>query len=176
MNVREATREDLPGIARVHVDTWRTTYSGIVPDEYLAHLSYSDRQQRWEALFIEAAADTTKFILVAEDDGQIVGFANGGPARETDLGDSEIYAVYVTAAYQGRGHGRRLINRLATLLRDAGFKSTVVRVLAHNPSRRFYEALGGRHVSSEEISVAGVALEERIYAWPSLRALLQNSK
>jgi L-amino acid N-acyltransferase YncA len=147
-----------------------------MPDGYLADMSYSDRQERWETLFNEADADATKFILIAEDHGEIAGFANGGPARETDIADSEIYAIYVSTACQGKGHGRQLINRLATLLLGAGFKSAVVRVLAHNPSRRFYEALGGRHVSLEEISVGGVALEEMVYLWPSLRALVQYSK
>ena len=40
MHIREATLDDVPGIARVHVDTWRTTYPGIVPAEHLAGLSY----------------------------------------------------------------------------------------------------------------------------------------
>ena len=31
MHIREATLDDVPGIARVHVDTWRTTYVDIVP-------------------------------------------------------------------------------------------------------------------------------------------------
>ena len=31
MRIREATPDDVPGIARVHVDTWRTAYVDIVP-------------------------------------------------------------------------------------------------------------------------------------------------
>ena len=42
--IRPATLEDAPAIARVHVDTWRTTYAGIVPDEHLAKLSYERSQ------------------------------------------------------------------------------------------------------------------------------------
>jgi hypothetical protein len=57
------------------------------------------------------------------------------------------------------------------LLREAGFKSAAVRVLSQNPARKFYEALGARYVSSDEITVAGVRLEEELYAWPSLNAL-----
>lgn len=176
MNVREATRDDVPAIARVQVDTWRTTYTGVMPNEYLARLSYEERQRRWETNFDEAAADESKFLLVAEDDGEIVGFANGGPARETDLADSEIYAIYVSAQRHRRGHGRALISRLATMLKGAGFTSVIVRVLAHNPACKFYEALGGRNASSEEIVFGGVALEELIYHWPSVRTLLHNAK
>jgi hypothetical protein len=39
MLLREATLKDVPVIARVHVDTWQTTYRGIVPDSYLAQLN-----------------------------------------------------------------------------------------------------------------------------------------
>ena len=48
--VREAMPCDAAAIARVHVDAWRTTYRGIVPDEYLSSLSYEKSQQRWERL------------------------------------------------------------------------------------------------------------------------------
>ena len=36
--VRPAVRDDLPGIARVHVESWRTTYAGLMPPDYLAGL------------------------------------------------------------------------------------------------------------------------------------------
>ncbi len=47
MRIREATPDDIPGIARVHVDTWRTAYLGIVPAEHLAGLSYERSEARW---------------------------------------------------------------------------------------------------------------------------------
>ncbi len=40
ITIRPAVAADAAAIARVHVDTWRTTYRGIVPDEHLAKLSY----------------------------------------------------------------------------------------------------------------------------------------
>lgn len=41
LRTREARFEDARSIAAVHVDTWRTTYAGIVPDDALAALSYA---------------------------------------------------------------------------------------------------------------------------------------
>ena len=43
--IRAAQLEDAAGIARVHVDSTRTTYKGIFPDAYLATLSYSRQEQ-----------------------------------------------------------------------------------------------------------------------------------
>ena len=65
--VREATPADAPGIARVHVDAWRTTYRGLVPDSYLAGLSYADRQTMWERIL--TTPDRKSFIYVAEAAG-----------------------------------------------------------------------------------------------------------
>jgi hypothetical protein len=44
--IREARTEDIAGIAKVHVDTWQTTYAGIVPDEHLANMTYSSYENR----------------------------------------------------------------------------------------------------------------------------------
>jgi hypothetical protein len=47
MIIREITYNDVPAIAQIHVDTWRTTYQGIIPDKYLATLSYQKRESGW---------------------------------------------------------------------------------------------------------------------------------
>jgi len=31
-------------IARVHIDTWRTTFAGIVPQDYLDQLTYAESE------------------------------------------------------------------------------------------------------------------------------------
>ena len=38
--IREAHPNDGPGMAKVHVDTWRAAYRGILPDDFLDGLSY----------------------------------------------------------------------------------------------------------------------------------------
>ncbi len=79
--IRTAQFEDAAGIARVHVDCWRTTYKGIFPDDLLARLSYEGREQSWQ----RALSDPAQITFAAEDEaGKIVGFINGGPEREGD--------------------------------------------------------------------------------------------
>jgi len=58
--VRRATPADAAGIARVHVDAWRATYRGIVPDEHLDALSYEGRQGMWSRI-LEANNDHAVF-------------------------------------------------------------------------------------------------------------------
>jgi len=40
IEIRRATPSDLAGMARVHVETWKTSYRGIVPDAHLDALTY----------------------------------------------------------------------------------------------------------------------------------------
>ena len=180
--VREARPADVPGIARVHVDTWRTTYRGIVPDDYLDALSYEARERLWtralERLAAAGEAGGTGNphaggLFVAEaPGGEVVGFASCG--REA-TGDpqypDELYAIYVLDAWQGQGLGRRLARAVADRLAAAGLHAMLVWVLADNPMRRFYEALGGRLLREKKVEIGGVALVEVAYGWPDTAAL-----
>ena len=44
--IREAAVNDATAIAQVQVESWRTTYAGIVPDAFLASLSVETRAER----------------------------------------------------------------------------------------------------------------------------------
>src|SRR5712692_5946303 len=164
-SIREARCGDAAGIAQVHVDAWRTTYRGIVPDDHLANLSVARHERFWA----EVTCDATRaeFVYVAEDaDNQIVGFASGGPERTGHAEyKGELYAIYLLAAYQQQGIGRRLSAAVAARLLRNGFDTMLLWVLADNPSRRFYEALGGQVVMSQLITLGGVALAEVAYGW-----------
>lgn len=173
MVVREASLDDAPAIARVHVDTWRTTYRGIVPESVLANLSYEKRENSWVKM-LSNAAENNHFIYVAEDEaGQIVGFADGGAERDKDpIYKGELYAIYILKAYQRQGIGRRLNLSVVEKLFQAGFHSILVWVLADNPACQFYEALGGQKVYQKQIEIGGVMLDEVAYGWTNTAVLL----
>ncbi len=172
ITIREATPEDAPGIARVHVDSWRTTYRGTMPDSLLDSLSYESRGQRWKQVLSDPASPG--FTYVAQHrSGQIVGFASGGPDRdEHPHYQGELWAIYLLEEYQGRGIGRRLARTVVRRLADMGMHSMIVWVLADNPARRFYEALGGQYVGERDIEIDGVKLREVAYGWTDTRHLL----
>lgn len=48
MEIRKAILADAASIAKVQVDSWRTTYQGIVSEEFLSAMSYEDREQKWK--------------------------------------------------------------------------------------------------------------------------------
>ena len=171
--IRAANLADAGSIARVHVDSWRTTYEGIVPSDYLAGLSYRDRQSMWnDALTKDHFAAG---IAVAETEcGDVVGFASWGPEREGDsIYPAELYAIYILQERQNMGLGRRLVSTVAKRLLADGVDSMLLWVLEDNrPACRFYESLGGERVGRKRVTIGGVDLEEVSYGWKDLTRLV----
>ncbi|HZR38997.1 MAG TPA: GNAT family N-acetyltransferase [Ktedonobacteraceae bacterium] len=168
--IREARVEDAEGIARVHVDSWRTTYRGLMADEVLDELSYERREQMWVGIL----SGDKNFTFVAEDEaGRIVGFIDGGPEREGDpVYKGELYAIYLLEECQGSGLGRRLTRALVEKLIEAGFSTMLVWVLVTNSARHFYEALGGQLVKMKKDERDGYTLDEAAYGWLDIHTIL----
>jgi ribosomal protein S18 acetylase RimI-like enzyme len=164
--VRPAETDDAAAIARVHVDTWRTTYRGLLSDDFLAALDDAGYEQRWR----RTLTDGTGRVYVADDGRSIVGFASGGPERAGEDGfTGELYAIYVLQEAQGHGHGTRLVRAVAQGLRDMGLADMIVWVLRDNgPARHFYERLGGVYVRTQPITIGSALLQEVSYGWKSL--------
>jgi GNAT superfamily N-acetyltransferase len=170
--IRPATERDVDAIARVHVESWRSTYQGIVPDAYLAGLRVEDRAAMWRRVLGEYADVHAVFVAEMPDAG-VVGFASSGPTRDNSLPfDRELYAIYLLAEWHGRGLGRQLIRAIVADLAALGTGSLCLWVLAANPSRGFYERLGGRALRTQQIEIGGATLDEVAYGWDDLMILL----
>ena len=166
--VRQARIEDADSIARVHVESWKTTYAGIVPDAYLSSLTAEPRATMWREWLNAGNA----LVFVAEDETGVFGFANGGRSRDAIEGyDAELYAIYLLQQKQKQGVGRSLVRKLTQALRSKGFRSLIVWVLAKNPSVNFYLSLGGSLVAEKQIEIGGVQLTEIAFGWTSLDEL-----
>jgi GNAT superfamily N-acetyltransferase len=171
-SIRAAVQTDAYGIAQVHVESWRTTYAGILPDAYLAGLDQSLRTRLWQEWLAGPTA-----IFVAERDGLVVGFAHAGPNREpTESCDAELYALYLLKEAQGIGIGTALLRATATELVARNFKGMAVWVLEQNRSRMFYERTGAYLTATKVIEIGGVKLMEVYYAWPDLAKLTGPSQ
>ncbi|TKC15313.1 GNAT family N-acetyltransferase [Robertmurraya kyonggiensis] len=164
-NIRKADLSDAKGLAKVHVDSWRTTYQNIVPDDFLNGLSYNNFEQRWIRNIPNGG------VYVAEtESGEIVGFSSGGKERSGKYTGfvGEIYAIYILKEYQGQGIGRELVKPIAVELKEMGFNSMLVLVLRDNPSRHFYEALGAKYIEEVEVEIGGKWLPELVLGWENV--------
>jgi GNAT superfamily N-acetyltransferase len=166
-SIRAAVLNDAAAIAYVHVESWRTTYAGIVPDAYLVSLDEALRAKLWREWLVGETV-----VQVAEMQGRVVGFAHGGPNREPlEKCDAELYSIYLLKEAQNRGIGAALLQAMAAALVERNLKSMSVWVLEQNRSRGFYEKSGAHLAASKVIDVGGAKLMEVAYAWPDLKAL-----
>lgn len=169
--IRRAQPRDAGEIAQLHVATWRTAYTGILPDTMLLGMSPAAEQRQWSRLI--ATTDHQFAVHVAEaEDGRLRGYGSAGSARPSGLPFAgEVYTLYVTPDHQGQNLGRRLLFAMFAQLRAQGFGSALVWVLAANPSRFFYHAMGGALAAERRERHFGAMLDEQAYGWPDLETL-----
>ncbi|WP_434993532.1 GNAT family N-acetyltransferase [Arthrobacter sp. Ld5] len=139
--IREATRADAAGFARIQIDAWRATYSGILPADYLARLDLWRLTAVWEQRLGSAAGAVRQLAVCV--DGGIVGWAGfGEPRDDVDDGTGELHAINMDPAHWSRGLGSFLFTRVARELVGMGYSRAYLWVADGN-SRAL--AFYGRH-------------------------------
>ena len=171
--IRAARVDDAQPIARVRIDCWRTTYRGLIPDAYLDAMEIDASAALWTRV-LSAATDRAS-VFVADDDGEIVGFAAGNPLEEPRHGlDAELSAAYVRRDHQRAGIGRRLVDAVARAQRARGARGLIVWVIAGNKAARaFYEGLGATLLIEQPFEWDGMPLVEAGYGYSDLDALIR---
>ena len=90
-------------------------------------------------------------VLVAEDGGEVVGFASFSPYRDRPAYSTTVEdSVYVRRDQQGKGVGKLLLGELVTLARSHGFHAIMARIVGgHDASIALHRALGFEFVGTE---------------------------
>lgn len=164
--------EDAAGIAKVHVDSWRTTYKGIIPDDFLSKLSYEQRTKLWDRIIPEEG----NYVVVAEaSEGRIIGFASGSK-RDTNTvpNSSDLTSIYLLEEYQGQGIGKQILKHIFLHFKSLGYQKIFVDVLADNKTRHFYEYYGAKLFNKTQINIGGKDLDELIYEWDNIGEVLEK--
>ena len=177
--IRPATERDAAGIAKVYVDAWRSAYAAILPHRVLLGMS-CERQTREWTWVIRNRADAQQVIVAAEGDHAVVGMTSFGPARpsaspaggrfagEREAKVGEIYTLYVRPEFQERGIGRALLTAAFTAMVGKGYGCGFLWVLRDNPSRYFYERVGGTIIAERQERLWGCVTDQICYGWPDL--------
>jgi GNAT superfamily N-acetyltransferase len=178
--IGRATVSNASDIAKVYVDTWRATYAGVVPDKSLLGMSYERQAAEW-AWLIRNRCDAQPVIVASEVGHGVVGLTSVGTSRMAgrpvhgifaDARVGEVFTLYVRPEFQERGIGRQLLAGAFALLSERGCGRAVVWVLRDNPSRYFYERMGGAAVAERRERIGGRELDEVAYGWPDLTKAL----
>ena len=134
--LREALREDIPAMHRVRLAVVenRLRTRVVTEEDYLGYLEAHGKG--W----------------VAEDGGQVVGFAVG------DARDGNIWALFVDPRHEGQGHGRRLHDAMVAWLWGRGLSTLWLTTEPGTRAQRFYETAGWKHAGA-----AGAALRFELH-------------
>jgi ribosomal protein S18 acetylase RimI-like enzyme len=184
ISIRRARASDAVAIGAVQVATWRSAYAGILPDRFLARMSVPR-----QAAHYDAAIRSSTAVFVASASGvdvppgsgsRIVGFSTAGRTRGGEiagqrLAEGEVETLYVLDDWRDRGVGRKLMRAAAVHLAETGCKSCFVWVLRENPSRWFYQRLGGKPVAEAMIQFAGQKVPQIAFVWDPIERLLAAS-
>ncbi|MEZ5831209.1 MAG: GNAT family N-acetyltransferase [Dongiaceae bacterium] len=177
--IEPATGQAAAGIAEIYVDTWRSTYAALLPHRVLLGMSYERQAREWSWV-IRNRAEVQPVIVASEANHGVVGFASfglarfgdrpaGGPfASEGGANVGEVYTLYVRPEFQDRGIGRRLLAAAFAAMIDKGYGCGFLWVLRDNPSRYFYERVGGKAVAERRQRLWGCMLDQVCYGWPDL--------
>src|SRR5262245_33847924 len=115
MHYRRATESDAAAIGALHADRWRRHYRGTYPDEFLDGPVHADRLEVWAERM--AVTDGSTCTIVADDGGQVVGFAHTEFDKDPVWG-SLVDNLHVTFGLKGQGVGTRLLEETARVVTE----------------------------------------------------------
>jgi GNAT superfamily N-acetyltransferase len=114
--IRRATVEDLPAIAKVHVEADWDTYAPLF-GAAAYRLEVAESELRWRR-----ALHGDGLLLVASDHGAIVGLGHAV--------DDRIDALYLLSGYHRRRIGKAMLSRLLRFLNARGIAQAQLDVVA----------------------------------------------
>jgi GNAT superfamily N-acetyltransferase len=172
IRIRAAVAADAHAIARLHAESWRLAYRGILPDAYLDGPIASERLRLWQDR-LGLAEGARPFVRVAEEIG-LAGFVCVLREEEAPWGLC-LDNLHVLPPFRSRGLGRRLFAEAVRWAAAAapGRPLHLWVFEANRAAALFYERLGGEPVETcAKEAVAGISRPSVRYAWQELDALL----
>ena len=159
MEYRPATDEDIDGIRRVAEASWETDYPDVLSRETIRE--GVDQWYSQAVISMELQSPRTE-LLVAADEGEIVGFVHGHWAGNAGI----ILRLYVHPEQRGRGIGTALFETVVSAFRDHDVDQLRAMALSENQTATaFFEDQGMVKVGTETTAIAGDQYEEAIFEY-----------
>jgi ribosomal protein S18 acetylase RimI-like enzyme len=143
-SVRTARPNDAAAVGRVQAASWRSAYAGILPLDVVDGFDPAGFATVWRDS-LKQPPSPRHLLLVACAGEQVVGFAAIGPSADPDADEAsgEVLALGVHPDARRSGHGSRLLNAAVDTLRDSGFSSMAVWLLARDEDTRAFLSAAG---------------------------------
>jgi len=160
MDVRQATPDDVESIRHVALESLTATYASFLGEETIETAVgqwYADEDVS------DLLEDEDALVLVAVEDGEIVGFSQNDVVRATEtLG--EIRWLHVDPDHRGEGVGDHLLEATRAALADRDVDQLLGLVLAENEAgNEFYVGHEFELLDSRTLDIAEGTYEENVY-------------
>ena len=147
MKVRAATPLDEKAIAKIHTDSWRSTYQDALSEKYLADIVPKERDDVWSDRLRNPKPN--QYVVVAEIDGEVIGFVCVYAGENAKFG-SYLDNLHVRIANQSKGIGKSLLTEGARwCFQKEPSKGMCLLVNQDNTrAQNFYSFLGARNAQN----------------------------
>ena len=141
VHIRRAQSGDEETLARIQTESWKAAFAGIVPAELLAQCTNVERAEK---MYARLLAERRGNGYILELDGKAHCIAWRDAAKDDDMpGAAELRCIHSLPDNWRRGYGSRMMERVLTDVKAAGYETIVLWVFARNERAiRFYEAHG----------------------------------
>ncbi len=173
--LRPAIPDDAEAVAQLHIENWRNTYRGIMPDWYLDGSITEERMILWKTR-LSAMANEQQYVVIAELSRKIAGFACILLDKERQWGAC-LDNLHVLPQLRRSGIGRALFSKVTqwVLTTKPGWPIHLWVFESNINARNFYDALGGNIILVKDKQVLeSVWVQSCLYLWKDLNALQQR--
>lgn len=152
--IRNVDEKDIPSIAEIQVNGWKTAYKGIIDDVVLNSMNKDNQTESFKGNYQKHG------FAVAELKNEIVGFCRYADSNEftPDMQniDCEITALYVKPSLKYNGIGTKLFQFVTDEFKCKNKTKMLLWCLKDNePSKKFYTKLGGKIIKERVIELGG---------------------
>lgn len=160
--IRPAHLADMNDVGGIVAASWHHTFRGILPDTYLTAISPDVQADRHKQT---CTRDLVQYY-VATVNSKVIGFVSFGPSRgSAGPQPCEIYALYISPEWAGRGVGRQLLQQALSDLATSGASGAFLTALSANPNLPFYEKLGGTRFLAPKIYLGKTDYNQVGFEW-----------
>lgn len=152
--IRNIEEKDIPSVADIKINGWRTAYTGIIDDKVLNSMNRNERIEKIRRNYKDNG------FIVAELNNEVVGFCNYIDTNKFTQGisdiDCELLAIYVKPDLKYNGIGTKLFQFVINEFKSKNKTKMILWCLKDNePSKKFYTKMGGEILKERTIEIGG---------------------
>jgi ribosomal protein S18 acetylase RimI-like enzyme len=144
--IRDASKKDIAIIYALAHAVWPKTYSPILSEaqlKYMLEMIYSESS-------LQKQFEEGHNFLIVEENKTAVAFADYSLLKDDVY---KLNKIYVLPDQQGKSIGKLLLHHVIDLVKAKGAKTLLLNVNRNNKAKEFYEHLGFKVISEEDIDI-----------------------